>query len=120
MEFLTSIIIWMLAVYGTALIISMSTIFEPIRRGMLYSSYKVNPHNGDVKAVERRWKFPGKLISCIMCMGFWSGVFWAWAFFDPMALVQANEFLHLLFCGVLGCGSTWFIHANLHHKMKGL
>ena len=120
MEYLISVVMWMLAVYGTALIISMSTVFEPVRRWMLYSSYKVNSFNGDISAVERKWKFPGKLISCIMCMGFWSGVFWGEMFLDPMTLVQASPFLHLLFDGVLGCATTWVIHCNLHHKMKGL
>ena len=120
MDYLISVVMWMLAVYGTALIISMSKIFEPIRIKLLYSKYTTDSYNGNITAVERKLPFLGKLVSCIMCMGFWSGVFWGYAFLDPMCLVEASQFLHLLFDGVLGCGSTWFIHANLSHKMKGL
>ena len=41
-------------------------------------------------------------------------------FLDPMFAVEANQFLHLLFDGVLGTAATWIIHANLVNKMKGL
>jgi uncharacterized membrane protein len=120
MDYLTSVLMWMLAVYGTALIVSMSTIFEPVRRWLTYSSYTKNRYDGSIKAVERKFQLPGKLVSCIMCMGFWSGVFWGYMFLDPMFAVEANQFLHLLFDGVLGTAATWIIHTNLVNKMKGL
>lgn len=118
MEYLTSVLMWMMAVYGTALIISMSTIFQPIRQWLMYSSYV--EAGGRITAVERKWQLPGKLASCIMCMGFWSGVFWGGLFFDPASLAEANMFLHLLFDGVFGTAATWAIHASLADKMKGL
>tara|TARA_R110002126_G_scaffold84465_24_gene205297 strand:+ start:1199 stop:1555 length:357 start_codon:yes stop_codon:yes gene_type:complete len=118
MEFLISVVVWMLAVYGTALIVSMSTLFEPARRWLLYSSYLES--GGNITVVERKFQLLGKLVSCIMCMGFWSGVFWGGMFFDPAGLVEANTFMHLLFNGVLGAASTWVIHANLINKTKGL
>lgn len=112
MEHLINTVIWMLAVYGTALVISMSAIFTPVRNWVKYSLFK-RDLDGGITAVERKFKFPGKLITCIMCMGFWSGVFWGYTFYDPGHTVDSNVFLHLLFDGVLGTAVTWIIHIIL-------
>ena len=119
MEHLINTVTWMLAVYGTALIISMSAIFNPVRNWVKYSIFQRDPVDGGITAVERKFKFPGKLITCIMCMGFWSGIFWGITFYDPSNTVVSNLFLHTLFDGVLGTAATWIIHIILAPNSVG-
>jgi len=118
MDYLIKSIVWVLAVYGTALIISMSTIFLPARNWLMYSFQEVQ-EDGSLTAIERKWKLPGKLITCIMCMGFWSGVFWTLTFYDPMESVDSNILLHLLNGGVVGTSTTWLIHLTFSSRMAG-
>jgi hypothetical protein len=101
MEYLVSVIIWILAVYGMTTIIVSSSIFEPVR-----------------KSVEKIG-FLHKLINCMLCMGFWSGVFWGGLLWDPFSKVDTLYPLRLLFDGCFGAASTWLIYLKVYPLMYG-
>lgn len=50
------IILWALAAAGVTIIVTQSSLFLPLRTYL------------------KRWEYPGKLIKCPMCFGFWAGV----------------------------------------------
>jgi hypothetical protein len=108
MDFLTSFIVWSIGVFGTANIISISKIFEPFRNFL--------------KPVP----FFGKMVSCVLCTGFWVGVFWGYTMFSPAEyLVRISELhrfkfiLDPLFDGATGSAVTWIIYLWTATKMAG-
>lgn len=50
------ILLWALAAAGVTIIVTQSSLFLPLRTFL------------------KRWEYPGKLIKCPMCFGFWTGV----------------------------------------------
>tara|TARA_R100001509_G_C4827601_1_gene202100 strand:+ start:270 stop:578 length:309 start_codon:yes stop_codon:yes gene_type:complete len=101
MEYLVSVLLWILAVYGMTTIIVSSVIFQPIRKAV----EKIAPLH--------------KLINCMLCMGFWVGVFWGGLFWDPFSKVDALYPLRLLFDGCLGAATTWIIYLKMYPLMYG-
>lgn len=107
MEYLVSVLIWIMAVYGMTTIIVSSTIMEPVRK--LVTSV-VPPL--------------GKLVNCTLCMAFWSGVFWGMLYWHPFS--QSEEYyrdshylLDALFAGCLGSATTWLIYLKMFPLMQG-
>jgi len=101
MEYLVSVFLWILAVYGMTTIVVSSVLFQPVR-----------------KSVEKI-AFLHKLINCMLCMGFWVGMFWGGLFWDPFSKVDALLPLRLLFDGCLGAASTWIIYLKMYPLMYG-
>lgn len=108
-DFLVSFIIWCLGVYGTANIIVFSTIFKPIRE---FLNKRIPPI--------------GKLVTCILCMGFWSGLFWGWIIWSPSEILYLRNWAYysvnvfdLVFNGAIGSAVCWLIYLFTASKMVG-
>lgn len=107
MDYLTNFIIWTLATFGAANIIVFSAIFKPLR-DMLAKS-----------------KFFFKLVNCILCMGFWVGVFWGLTVWSPANYFIIKEsipfqpFFDALFNGSLGSCVSWLFYLCLMNRMAG-
>jgi len=101
MEYLVSVLIWILACYGCSTIIVSSVLFQPVR-----------------KAVEKI-SIANKLINCMLCMGFWIGMFWGGFFWDPFSKIDAIYPLRLLFDGCFGAATTWIIYLKMYPLMYG-
>ncbi len=65
-------IVWLLAVAGSALVLTQSSITAPMREWLL-----------------ARESFLGKLVSCPMCSGFWLGALWG-VFLLPLTIPAAT------------------------------
>src|SRR6056300_602011 len=102
MEYLVSVLVWMLAVYGMTTIIVSSTIMEPVRN------------------LITAWVPPvGKLVNCMLCTAFWAGVFWGMLYWNPFSKAEGNMFLHALFAGCFGSATTWLIYLKFFPLMQG-
>jgi len=125
MEHLVDVLVWIIAVYGMSTIIVHSTLFEPVRNFLTYSGVVTDEEGNLVEMVKRNFTLPGKLINCILCMGFWVGVFWGllvWSPADSIFLRPNNEltlFLKGLFSGCLGSATTWLIYLKVFPLMEG-
>lgn len=96
-----NLIIWVLAVYGTTNIIVFSTLFKPIREYL------------------RDYKFIGKMIVCVLCMGFWVGVFWGLTYWSPGASINDKNYLYPLLDGCVGSSVCWLIYLLVSARMQG-
>ena len=119
MEYLVSVVVWMLAVYGSSLVVVMSSILKPFRDFISYSKITKRTDGTVESVVIRRFSLPGKLIGCMMCFGWWSGAFWGYVFWDPFSKVDSSLWLHFIFNGMVGSSVTWIIHLHLAPKMQG-
>lgn len=82
-------ILFLLAVTGSALLLTQSVIFAPLRDAIALLTDAINNRERGVKA-----KVAGalaKLASCPMCAGFWMGLAWGTCMFRP-------SFAVALFC----------------------
>jgi L-cystine uptake protein TcyP (sodium:dicarboxylate symporter family) len=108
MEYFTSLIVWILAVYGTTNIIVFSMIFKPIRE---YLSSKA--------------QFFSKLVVCPLCMGFWVGALYGLVYWNPseFLLLRSQDWWifipDLLFNGTIGSCVSWLIYLAVSNKMQG-
>jgi len=103
MSYVTDLITWILATFGLATIIVNSTIMAPVRA-----------------RVEKISPFLGKLVNCILCTGFWSGVFWSSMYWNPFSAQYAScFFMDAIFAGCVGCASTWLIYLKVFPLMQG-
>tara|TARA_R100001591_G_scaffold93485_1_gene99369 strand:+ start:99 stop:410 length:312 start_codon:yes stop_codon:yes gene_type:complete len=102
MEYLTSVLIWILAVYGMTTIIVSSTIMEPVRN---FVTSKIPPL--------------GKLVNCMLCTAFWAGVFWGMLYWNPFCEAEGHWILHALFTGCFGSATSWLIYLKLYPMMQG-
>lgn len=98
MDYLTSFIIWSLAVYGTALIVTAAKIFDKPRTWISSKS-----------------KFIGEMLKCILCTSFWCGLAWGF-YWNPFTNI--NNIFTPLFNGVLGAATTWLIYLNAPREVK--
>ena len=101
MSYLVDVLVWVLATFGMTTIIVNSTVMLPVRNVVS----KVSP-------------FLGKLINCILCMGFWVGVFWGVLSFNPFEQYHSSIFLDLLFAGCVGSATSWLIYLKFYNLMK--
>ena len=120
MEYLVSTIIWILATYGMSTIIVNSQLLNPVRNFFSYKSRKYDEKGILTSAVERKFKLPGKLINCIMCTGFWVGVFWSMLYWSPNWGITGDPplIMSALFSGCLGSATTWIIYLRLYPSMQ--
>jgi len=95
MDYLTNFIIWSLATFGAANIVVYSTIFKPVRLALA------------------KIPFFGKLVNCILCMGFWVEYFLLKQMW-PYQIV-----FDMLFNGSLGSCVCWLIYLSIANKMVG-
>jgi hypothetical protein len=102
MEYLVSVLIWVLAVYGMTTIIVSSAIMEPVR-----------------KMITKTIPPLGKLVNCMLCTAFWAGVFWGMLYWNPFSKAEGNVFLHALFSGCFGSATTWLIYLKFFPLMQG-
>lgn len=107
MDYLVNFIVWSLATFGAANIVVYSTIFKPVRTSLA------------------RVKFFGKLVNCILCMGFWVGVMWGVTVWSPAEYFILKQQLPLqnlfdiLFNGSLGSCVCWLIYLAIAGRMVG-
>jgi hypothetical protein len=102
MSYLVDMLIWVLATFGLATIIVNSTIMAPFRA-----------------KVEKLSPFFGKLVNCILCTGFWSGVFWSSMYWNPFTQYSLFGIMDALFAGCLGTATTWLIYLKVYPLMQG-
>lgn len=102
MEYLVSVLIWIMAVYGMTTIIVSSTIMEPVR-----------------KAITAFCPPLGKLFHCMLCMSFWCGIFWGMLYWNPFSKAEGNMFMHALFMGCFGSATSWLIYLKAFPLMQG-
>jgi len=101
MEYLVSVLIWILACYGMTTIIVTSNIMLPFRNAL------------------KKYALLHKLVNCMLCMGFWVGVFWGSLMWDPFSRVDATYPLRLLFDGCFGAATTWIIYLKMYPLTYG-
>ena len=119
MDYLTSTLIWILGTFGMATIIVNSQIMLPLRNFLTYSKLTQDEEGNYTEVVERKFKFIGKLVNCILCMGFWSGVFWGLLYWHPFSKCEAHYVLDTLFAGCFGAATTWIIYLMIYPMMQG-
>jgi hypothetical protein len=107
MDYLTSFLIWSLAVFGTANIIVISKIFLKFREWV-----------GKIA-------FFKSLINCMLCMGFWIGCFWGFVLWSPSEFLTLREytapkiFFDTVFNGCVGSAVAWIIYLWTAPKIAG-
>jgi len=107
MDFLTNFIIWSLATFGAANIVVYSTIFKPVRLAL------------------GKMPFFGKLVNCILCMGFWVGLMWGLLIWSPAEYFILKQnwpyqiVFDMLFNGSLGSCVCWLIYLSVANRMVG-
>tara|TARA_R100001480_G_scaffold154167_1_gene158736 strand:+ start:6602 stop:6910 length:309 start_codon:yes stop_codon:yes gene_type:complete len=101
MEYLVSVLIWILACYGMTTIIVTSKLMLPLRDSL------------------KRFSFLHKLVNCMLCMGFWVGVFWGALMWDPFSRADAIYPLRLLFDGCFGAATTWILYLKMYPLTYG-
>ena len=124
MDYLTSTLIWILGTFGMATIIVNSQIMMPVRNFLTFSKMIKDDTGNYTEVVERKFKLFGKLVNCILCMGFWSGVFWGALYWHPFAQTEeyyrdANMLFDMLFAGCFGAATTWIIYLMIYPMMQG-
>lgn len=118
MDYLVNFLVWILGVYGMSTIIVHSNIMRPVRDFLNYKDREYDEYGNLVKATIRKFDFFGKLVNCILCMGFWVGVFWDTFYWSPLVFSYANWFISALFAGCLGSGTTWLIYLKVYPLMS--
>ena len=89
---MTECIIWILCVYGITNILVVSMLFKPLREFALAKT-----------------PFIGKILTCVMCAGFWVGGFLS-MLWNPTQFITQLPGLSSLLGGALGSGTSWIIH----------
>jgi len=97
MDFALSILL----VYGITNIVVQSSLFEPLRS---WVSKKVDDN--------MFWLYFYRLITCMMCFGFWVGAFVGY-FFGPFV------WWNVIFNGAIFSGTTWIIHCLVQFLGNG-
>lgn len=107
MDYLVNFIIWSLATFGAANIIVYSTIFLPVRNAVQNISVL------------------NKLVNCILCMGFWVGLFWGLLVWSPASYFLLKQNLPLqplfdaVFNGSVGSCVCWITYLMIADRMNG-
>lgn len=122
MNNLVFFIIWCCSVFGAANGISNSALLERVR--LFFTHSKVNrdhlgrvfyDNNGLISGTPRTFflfKFIGKLIHCVMCMGFWIGMIWSLAFWSP-GTTMGCSYCPWIFDAFLGSAVAWIIYLKI-------
>ncbi len=112
MEFLAYSIVWCLAVFGATNILTVGAIFAPLRNFLQFKRKT---------QTLRKWKLPGKLFNCPMCIGFWIGVLFGIMIWSPSYNLMfkselCNQYWRMLFDGCLGSISSWLLYLHIADK----
>jgi hypothetical protein len=106
-DYITSILIWVIAVFGTAFIIVFSTIMRPFREKV------------------KDTKFIGKLVTCILCVSWWIGAFYSVIYWSPSQFILLREqgfphnFVNTIIDAFFGAASSWLIYLWISPRMVG-
>lgn len=119
MDYLTSTLVWILGTFGMATIIVNSQIMLPVRNFLTFSKMIKDESGNYTEVVERKFKFFGKLVNCILCMGFWSGIFWGALYWHPFENSNAHFIMDCFFAGCFGAATTWIIYLMIYPMMQG-
>jgi len=119
MDYLTSTLVWILGTFGMATIFVNSQIMLPLRNFLTYSKLTQDEAGNYTEDVERKIRFFGNPINCILCMGFWSGVFWGSLYWHPFANAEVHFLMDALFAGCFGAATTWIIYLIVFPMMQG-
>lgn len=111
MDELINLICWVLGVFGAANGIAVSALMQPFRDW-----------------VGKKSNFFYKLVTCVMCLGFWLG-FLASFVWSPMGyhistleLTVSNYFrllTTLIFNGFIGSASSWLLYLLVKNRQFG-
>ena len=71
---------WLLAVTGSALVLTQSSIMAPSREWLVRVADRAAESNRPIR--ERVFRLASRLTACPMCSGFWIGIAWSAVFFD--------------------------------------
>ena len=108
MDYLSSFIIWSLAVFGISNIIVFSALLKKPRDW-----------------VSGKIPFLGKLLNCIMCLGFWAGAFLGETYWSPSKLLILREYpfafsvQDFIMNGCIGSAISWILYLHLAEMMRG-
>tara|TARA_B100000900_G_scaffold414256_1_gene440418 strand:+ start:3201 stop:3485 length:285 start_codon:yes stop_codon:yes gene_type:complete len=91
----------------------------PLRNFLTFSKMVKDDEGNYTEVVERKFKLFGKLVNCILCMGFWSGVFWGSMYWHPFSKCNSYIILDYLFAGCFGAATTWIIYLMIYPRMQG-
>jgi hypothetical protein len=116
MEYFTSTIVWILAVFGAANGVAVSTLLSPFRRWLTYSKKTYFDDDGNELPLPRKFQFPSKLVHCAMCMGFWIGILFSATAFSPAGYLWGDGFMPLMMDGFLGSSTSWMLYLLLYNK----
>lgn len=99
---LMNLALWALAVAGSALVLTQSSITKPFRDWLADAAKRAagidgeSPHGGAISVVLYMARWPlavtSKLVSCPMCSGFWIGMAWSLLFGVRGGEVAAHGF----------------------------
>jgi hypothetical protein len=111
MDYLIEFLVWSLAVFGATNIIVSSSILQPVRMFLMFSR----------DGRPRRFSLLGKLVTCIMCMGFWVGLLFSMAVWSPssnhvLAAVNYSDWFRMLYDGCLGSCVSWLLYLLIKDK----
>jgi hypothetical protein len=111
MDYLIEFLVWSLAVFGATNIIVSSSIFQPFRKFLLYNKQET----------PRKFLLPGKLVTCVMCMGFWVGLLFSMTVWSPssnhvLAATNYSDWFRMLYDGCLGSCVSWLLFLLIKEK----
>lgn len=105
---MTYIFCWILAHYGLTNILVTSKLLKPFR--IIIDKYS---------------DFFSALIHCIMCTGFWVGIFMSMNGFGLIQSILVMDSLYqqtasVFFDGFFGSATAWLIHVGVYNRSKDL
>jgi len=95
--------IWILTIFGVSNGIANSALLYPFRIWVTFSDIK-DEDNPKL----RKWELPGKLVSCVMCLGFWFGLLAGIIWQSPTGMFILD--------GFFGSATSWILYLFIHNK----
>ncbi len=105
---MTYILCWIIAHYGATNILVTSKLLKPFRQ-----------------LVDKYSDFFSGLIHCMMCSGFWIGIFMSMNGFGLIQSILAMDTIYqqtaaVFFDGFFGSATAWLIHVGVYNRSKEL
>lgn len=95
-------LIWTTTTFGISLVLTQSKILKSTRETILKYS-----------------EFFGTLVKCIMCLGFWIGLFYSLVFsIGPNVGKINNIIVRSIFDGFASSGFVWFVYVILYRYFQ--
>lgn len=107
-------LIWVLTAYGITNGVVTSKLADPIRSWFIRRGYKLNSDktqyskNERLSLIDKTLFKIGEMLICIMCFGFWVGLFLSF-WFSPTGFILLDAFL--------ASGVCWIIHSIVFQLM---